>query len=103
MRYLPHTSEEIAAMLAVVGADSLDDLFATVPADCRMTTAWNLPSANAANTANTAKSEWELNDHMRELAGAMRLDDNASILVGARRCRRHIPGTGRSPAETGFH
>jgi glycine dehydrogenase subunit 1 len=95
MRYLPHTSEEIAAMLAAVGADSLDDLFATVPAECRMTTDWNLPSANAANTA---MSEWELNDHMRELAGAMRLDDNASILVGAGSCRHHIPETVRSLA-----
>jgi glycine cleavage system H protein len=27
MRYLPHTSEDIAAMLKVVGADSLDGLF----------------------------------------------------------------------------
>ncbi len=89
MRYLPHTSEEIAAMLAAVGADSLDDLFAAVPAECRMTTDWNLPAA---------KSEWELNDHMRELAGAMRLDDNASILVGAGSCRHHIPETVRSLA-----
>ena len=37
MRYLPHTPEEISDMLAVIGADSLDGLFATVPAACRMT------------------------------------------------------------------
>ena len=31
MQYLPHTSEDIAKMLQVVGVDSVDDLFPTVP------------------------------------------------------------------------
>ena len=35
MRYLPHTEAEIAEMLAAVGHESLDDLFASVPADVR--------------------------------------------------------------------
>ena len=65
MRYLPHTPEEIASMLATVGLTSLEDLFAAVPADCRMTDPWPLPAA---------KSEWELNDHLRHLAGTMRVN-----------------------------
>jgi glycine dehydrogenase subunit 1 len=33
MRYLPHTPEEIRSMLAAVGRDSLDALFASIPKD----------------------------------------------------------------------
>ena len=68
MRYLPHTPEEIAAMLTAIGAPSLDSLFDPVPADCRMTNAWDLPAA---------KSEWELNDHLRHLADRFVLADAA--------------------------
>jgi len=35
MIYLPHTSEDIASMLGAVGLKHLDDLFSTVPEDCR--------------------------------------------------------------------
>jgi len=89
MRYLPHTSEEIGAMLAAIGVDSLDRLFDSVPAECRMTNPWNLPAA---------QSEWELNDHLRQLAGAMRVDDTSQLLVGAGSYRHHIPETVRSLA-----
>jgi len=89
MRYLPHTPEEIEAMLAAIGTDSLDSLFATVPADCRMTDAWELPAP---------KSEWELNDHLRDLAAAMRVDDRAKVLVGAGSYHHHIPETVRTLA-----
>ena len=34
MRYLPLTPADRAAMLADVGARTIDDLFADVPADC---------------------------------------------------------------------
>jgi glycine dehydrogenase subunit 1 len=60
MRYLPHTSEEIAAMLEVVGVNNLDDLFSTIPRDCRRLEDLNLPEP---------LTEWELNDHMSTLAG----------------------------------
>ena len=82
MRYLPHTPEEIAAMLAVAGKPSLDSLFDTVPADCRMTNAWALPPA---------KSEWELNAHMRTLAADMAVGGDAAVLVGAGSYHHHIP------------
>ena len=31
MRYLPHTEQEIAEMLRVIGKGSLDELFSTIP------------------------------------------------------------------------
>src|SRR5262245_55892422 len=36
MRYLPHTKEEIAAMLQAVGLRSLEDLYAAIPAQARL-------------------------------------------------------------------
>ncbi len=35
MSYLPHTDADRAAMLQVIGVDSVDDLFTTIPADLR--------------------------------------------------------------------
>ncbi|WP_028317571.1 aminomethyl-transferring glycine dehydrogenase subunit GcvPA [Desulfobulbus elongatus] len=84
MRYLPHTPEEIDAMLAAVGAASLDELFASVPADCRMTRAWDLPAP---------KTEWELNDHLRALAASMGVNEQTAVLVGAGSYHHHIPET----------
>jgi len=55
MIYLPHTNEDISSMLQVVGVDSLDSLFSTVPDDCRLQEGLNLPEA---------LNEWELNEHM---------------------------------------
>ncbi len=89
MRYLPHTPEEISDMLAVIGADSLEGLFATVPAECRMTASWNLPQP---------KSEWQLNDHMRGLAASMAVDEGAKVLIGAGSYRHHIPESLRALA-----
>ena len=36
MRYLPHTDEEIRAMLARVGVEHIDDLFEAIPAAYRL-------------------------------------------------------------------
>jgi glycine dehydrogenase subunit 1 len=36
MRYLPHTPEEIAAMLAAIGKNSVDDLFEQIPKEARL-------------------------------------------------------------------
>ncbi|MBV5318816.1 MAG: aminomethyl-transferring glycine dehydrogenase subunit GcvPA [Desulfobulbaceae bacterium] len=89
MRYLPHTPEEIASMLATIGQESLESLFDTVPADCRMTNPWPLPAP---------QSEWELNDHLRHLAGAMGVNQQTKVLVGAGSYQHHIPETVRSLA-----
>ncbi len=74
MRYLPHTNEDIDAMLKVVGAESLDDLFTSIPDTCCCRTAMNLPEA---------KTEWELNDHMDRLAAGMATSPEYKIFMGA--------------------
>ena len=35
MRYLPHTPDDITAMLDAVGIETVDGLFANIPDDCR--------------------------------------------------------------------
>ena len=89
MRYLPHTPEEIDAMLAVVGAAGLDELFAAVPAGCRPTRPWELPAP---------QSEWELDEHLRALAASMGVNEQTAVLVGAGSYHHHIPETVRALA-----
>ena len=60
MRYLPHTSEDVAEMLELVGAGSIDDLFDSVPEAARRPGALALPEA---------LTEWELTELMQRLAG----------------------------------
>ncbi|MEI7590351.1 MAG: aminomethyl-transferring glycine dehydrogenase subunit GcvPA [Deltaproteobacteria bacterium] len=84
MRYLPHTKEDIATMLEVVGAKSLDDLFATIPDDCRLQDALKLPSP---------LSEWDLNSFMDGLASTMSASSNGKVFVGAGSYEHHIPAT----------
>src|SRR5450756_1777042 len=74
MRYLPHTDEDIAAMLGVVGLKELDDLFAAVPAECRVGGALDLPEA---------MSEWALEGHVGRLAGRMAVSPEYSVFLGA--------------------
>ncbi len=74
MRYLPHTSEDIASMLQKVGVDSIDELFSTIPEDCRRKDDLNLPEP---------MSEWELNDHMNSLAGTMAVSPEYKVFLGA--------------------
>ncbi len=81
MRYLPHTSEDIAEMLQVVGAETLDDIFATIPEDCRFQGELDLPKM----------SEWDLNDHMSRLAAQMATAPEYKVFVGAGSYNHYIP------------
>jgi len=82
MRYLPHTPEEISEMLSVIGVDSLEDLFSTVPAQCRRKRELNLPER---------LSEWELNSHIDTLAGTMAVSPEYKVFMGAGSYAHHIP------------
>jgi glycine dehydrogenase subunit 1 len=82
MRYLPHTSEDIAAMLEVVGVQRLDDLFGTIPDDCCSLVQPDLPEP---------MSEWDLNDHMSRLAGTMAVAPDYKIFLGAGSYDHFIP------------
>jgi glycine dehydrogenase subunit 1 len=45
MRYLPHTEDEIAQMLAVIGKSSVDDLFTSIPPEVRFERALAVPKS----------------------------------------------------------
>jgi glycine dehydrogenase subunit 1 len=82
MRYLPHTDEEISQMLHEVGASSLNDLFSDIPKDCCCRLRLNLPEA---------KSEWELNDHMKNLSSRTVSGGEYKCYIGAGSYEHHIP------------
>jgi glycine dehydrogenase subunit 1 len=82
MRYLPHTPEDISAMLKTVGIDSLDGLFTHIPQDCRRKEALDIPEP---------LTEWELNDHMDALAGNMAVSPEYKVFLGAGSYAHHIP------------
>ncbi|MBW1859972.1 MAG: aminomethyl-transferring glycine dehydrogenase subunit GcvPA [Deltaproteobacteria bacterium] len=84
MLYLPHTSEDIASMLKTVGVDELDDLFSTVPEDCRFKGDLDLPEA---------LTEWELNDHMKALSDNIAVSPGYKVFMGAGSYDHFIPAS----------
>lgn len=98
MRYLPNTEQEIAAMLEVIGASSQDDLFATIPSECRRKNPMKLPPA---------MTEWELNQHMDDLADQVSGTHHNKVFVGAGSYHHHVPASvyyllGRSEFSTAY-
>lgn len=81
MRYLAHTPEEIRDMLAVIGKNSIDELFETIPPAAR----FSGPLAVAP-----ALDEASLMAHLASLAG---LNDAASwtSFLGAGAYSHHVP------------
>jgi glycine dehydrogenase subunit 1 len=97
MRYLSHTPEDVAAMLQAVGVDDLEGLFATVPADCRRDRGIDIPQM----------TEWELGEHMAELAGQMAGANEYDSYLGAGSYAHFIPSAvqyllGRSEFATAY-
>ena len=84
MRYLPHTAEDIAAMLKAVRIDSLEGLFAHIPKDCRRKEVLKIPEP---------QTEWELNAHMDELAQKMAVSPEYKVFMGAGSYAHHIPSS----------
>ncbi|MDR1534415.1 MAG: aminomethyl-transferring glycine dehydrogenase subunit GcvPA [Planctomycetota bacterium] len=60
-RYFPHTADDIREMLAAVGVDAIDDLFADIPPECRRDRPLELPGP---------LDEWELTRRLEEMAAA---------------------------------
>src|SRR5579872_3439374 len=77
MRYLPKSPEERRKMLAEIGARSIDDLFAIIPAEYRLARDLNVPRQQA---------ESEIIDYFRA-AGQKNATDYASFLGAG--CYRH--------------
>ena len=86
MRYFPHTPEDITEMLTTAGVDSLDELFATIPDECRRRNELNLPEA---------LTEWELDNHIDELGGTMAVSPEFKVFMGAGSYAHYIPASVR--------
>ena len=85
MRYLPLTDADRAQMLDVIGAPSIDDLFADVPAEARLTG----PIAGLPLHA----SEMSVERHMKALAAKNLVAGEAPFFLGCGAYRHHIPAS----------
>jgi len=85
MRYLPLTSDDRAAMLAAVGASSIDDLFVDVPPEARL----DGPISGLPNHA----SELAVERHMAALARKNVAAGDGPFFLGAGAYRHHVPSS----------
>ncbi|MBU0991058.1 MAG: aminomethyl-transferring glycine dehydrogenase subunit GcvPA [Proteobacteria bacterium] len=82
MRYLPHTLDEVAEMLSVVGLKHLEDLFKPIPASLRSKKGLAIPGP---------LTEWELEERIAEIADIMASTEKMKIFLGAGSYRHYIP------------
>lgn len=85
MRYLPLTSDDRSAMLATIGATSIDDLFADVPVNARL----DGPIADLPLHA----SELAVERHMAALSRRNRAAGDGPFFLGAGAYRHHVPAS----------
>lgn len=81
MRYIPHTEQEIAAMLAVIGKASVDELFESIPEEARFKGNLGVPPP---------MDEASLMTHMKALA-AKNAGATMTSFLGAGAYAHHIP------------
>ena len=98
MRYLPHTGEDIAEMLDVVGVPDLETLFGTVPEGCRREAELQLPEP---------LTEMELTAHVGALASTVAVSPEYLSFLGAGSYEHFIPASvsyllGRSEFSTSY-
>ncbi len=79
--YIPHTPDDIAAMLATIGAGSVDELFDEIPAELRIDGLSGVPAG---------LTEAEVTRLMQARAAA---DGGSLCFVGAGAYDHHIPAT----------
>jgi glycine dehydrogenase subunit 1 len=84
MRYLPLTPADRAEMLSVIGAASIDDLFADVPAAARKTELFDLP---------LHAGEMEVERQLAQLAAMNRPAGAGPFFCGAGAYKHHVPAT----------
>ena len=82
MRFLPHTDQDRADMLAKIGVGSIDDLFADIPPAKRLRKPLDLPKH---------KSELDVSRTMRALAAKNHAAGDGPFFVGAGAYRHHVP------------
>ena len=98
MPYLLNTPDDRAAMLAAIGAASVEELFAPVPAGVRLNRPLDIPPAMA---------EQELTRHMQTLAAKNRPAGDAVCFLGGGAYDHFIPSVvdavaGRSEFYTAY-
>lgn len=84
--YVPHTDEELAAMLADIGCSSLDELFEVVPAALRLAGGLDLPDA---------LPEPDVTAELERLAGRNRVGADLLCFAGAGAYDHEVPAATR--------
>ena len=82
MRYLPLTEEDRRAMLGVIGAKSVDDLFGDIPASLRLSAPLELPKG---------MGEIEIERELAALAAKNMAAGAVPSFLGAGAYRHHVP------------
>jgi len=82
MRYLPHTEADRRAMLATIGATSVDSLFRDVPEGARLTAPLDLPDH---------QGELEVERHLTALANRNVAAGTVPSFLGAGAYHHHVP------------
>jgi glycine cleavage system P protein (glycine dehydrogenase) subunit 1 len=82
MRFIPHTPEDIAAMLKAIGLPDLEALFADIPAELRLKGELNLPAAI---------SEPEVISHLQGLAEENGHSPDYGLFLGAGAYHHFVP------------
>jgi len=85
MRYLPLTQPDREAMLAVIGAPSIDDLFVDVPAEARLD--------GPIHGLPMHASEMAVERHMSKLARQNLSAGDAPFFLGCGAYRHHVPAS----------
>ena len=85
MRYLPLTPEDRQAMLATIGASSIDDLFVDVPTEAQL----DGPIRDLPNHAG----EMAVETHMKALARKNHAAGDMPFFLGAGAYRHHVPAS----------
>jgi glycine cleavage system P protein (glycine dehydrogenase) subunit 1 len=96
--FTPHTDEDITAMLAKIGVDTIDDLFAQIPDPLRLRQPLDLPAG---------VSEQEIVDDVRALASRNKSLDELVCFAGRGAYDHYIPSVvwalaGRSEFYTSY-
>lgn len=82
MRYIPHTAQDIAAMLTTVGVGTVDELFTHIPENLRQQADMQLP---------LGASEAEVRGRLSELAEKNRIEPEVVAFLGAGAYPHYIP------------
>ncbi len=85
MRYLPLTQPDRQAMLATIGADSIDDLFIDVPEEARLT--------GPINGLPMHASEMAVERHFSNLARKNMAASHHPFFLGAGAYKHHVPAS----------